>query len=231
MEPTINFNAQTVAPSQGSNFKAHPVGKHLAAVKTGEVKPTKDGKGRWTEVTFETQAGTITRGYNMWPSPAGKDPNKTFEIAQGELSALCHAVGFYHIQTPNFQELHGRQLMIEVDYQEQSEEDKKANKPPYTQIVRLYDAQGNEPGKAGTAAPAAAPQMAPAPAANGWGQQPATAAPAQQGWAAPTSAAPAAAPASTGQSTWSTGVPTPAAGPAWGQAPAAGASPPWAQNG
>jgi hypothetical protein len=186
-----SFDATQHQPKQGG--EKHPIGKFNARVENTEIVPTKDNSGGMFVVTFETPVGSIAQRYNLW----NNNP-QAVEIAFGQLSALCHATGVLRINYDNpvgpGAELRNAQLMIEVADQI----DKEMKLPNgYVHVKKVYDRNGNEPGK--TPALAAQPQAAvpiqnanwqpatqntaPAPnAGQQWGNQPAqqTAAPAAQ---------------------------------------------------
>lgn len=193
-----NFDASQFEPSQGGG--AHPKGKFPATISNTQIKPTKSGDGGLFEVEFSTQAGTIANRYNLW----NKEP-KAVEIAQKQLSALCYATGIFKLDFRNDAAiLRGAKCIIEVDDQK----NKDGTPNGYVEVKKVYDLNGNEPGRSSPApqpAPQQAQQAAPAsnPNGGGWG------APAQQS---------APAPAAATQQTWSQG---PTAAPA-------GNKPPWA---
>lgn len=193
------FDASQFEPSQGGG--PHPKGKFPATISNTSIKPTKSGDGGMFEVEFSTQAGNIANRYNLW----NKEP-KAVEIAQKQLSALCYATGIFKLDFRNDgAALRGAKLIIEVDDQK----NKDGTPNGYVEVKKVYDANGNEPGKQ-TPAPATQPQQAaPAPAnapagnGGGWGQ------PAQNN-------APAAAPASNGWQPGPIAAPTAGDKPPWG---------------
>ena len=209
-----SFDATQVEPNQGG--KAHPVGKYPAIIGNTKVVPNKENTGGMFRVTFNTQAGSIDLNYNLWNSSEA-----AVRISKGQLSALCHATGVFGLNFAGGSEgaeLRNKQCMIEVQPQM---EDGKPHPKGYVEVSRVYDIQGNEPGRAATASPQAGaawggsqqpaqnPAPAPSPAPQQWGgQQP------QPGPAAP---APAPAPAPQGNAGWSQG-------PTQGQATP---TPPW----
>lgn len=235
------FDATQFDPSQGT--PTHPPGKFPAYISNTEIKANKDNTGGYLAVEFTTQAGKITSRYNLF-----SQSQQAVEIAQRQLSALCHSVGIYKVEMSNEgAALRNGKLQIEVGIQKGQEE------KGYTEVKRVFDANGNEPGKSGAApAPTAPPpgfgQPAPAPAApqpaapgwgapaapaiqNGFGQPPAPGVGGSGGWgAAPAApAAPEPAPAAPwgGQPAQPAAQP-PAAAPAQGWQQGAGAgAPPW----
>lgn len=204
-----SFNAQDFAPKQAGT--THPIGKFPAKVSATSIEPTKSGDGGMFIVEFTTPAGQTVMRYNLW------NPSETaVRIAQGQLSALCHATGVFKLDWQN----DGAALInanCQIEVVDQLDKEKKPT--GYTQISKVYDANGNEPGK-----PAQQPQTAtqqgnwqqpnqgqanPAPSPSpAWGNQNANGA--AQGQANPNPA-------------WS-------AGPSVTAGPTPGAAPPWAQN-
>lgn len=239
------FNAQQFDPTQGVG--SLPIGKHPVIVESSEVKANKNNDGGYLQLNLRIidgpQQGT-TGAYRLNLYHANQ---QTVEIAHRQLSAICHVVGVYMVSDSS--QLHNLPFLIEVGPQK--------NDPTYTEVKKVFDMNGNEPGKAGQGAPAAQPQ-AQQPAGFGqqqqqpqgqqpaWGAQAPAAAPQQPqpgqtpawGGQAPAqqqqpTAAPAAGPA------WGGGqqqqpAAAPAAGPAWGggqqQQPAAAGPAPWGQR-
>jgi hypothetical protein len=216
------FDASQYTPEQSAG--AHPIGKFPAAITGTEIRPTYKNDGGMFCVEFSTEAGRITMRYNLW-----NQNQKAVDIAHKQLSALSHATGVFRI---NMQDegaaLRGARCIIEVAKQAEGE---------YIEVKRVFDANGNEPGRAPIPAPTtapfppqAAPQAAPQPIA-------APPQPAQPAWGAqPTAAStagPNTAPAWGGTPTQPAPQPPQAAAPpAWSQQAAQGnaaAPPPWAK--
>ena len=199
------FNAQQYDPTQGGG--SLPVGRHPVIIESSEVKANKANDGGYLQLNLKLidgpQMGT-TGAYrlNLYHS----NP-QTAEIAHRQLSAICHVIGVFNVQ--DSQQLHNIPFIAEVGLQKGEEAAQKG----YTEVKKVFDINGNEPGKAGQGAPAAQPQQQPA-AQGGFGQQQ----PAQQPAAQPQGNAPA----------WGDGQPAqqqpqgaPAGNaPAWGQQPA-----------
>lgn len=105
------FNAREVAPS--APIEAIPAGDYEAMVTHSEIKFTKDGTGRYLELTLEIQSGQF-QGRKLWDRLNIENRNqKAVEIAQRQLSSLCHAVGVLelpHDATP----LHNRPMIVKV---------------------------------------------------------------------------------------------------------------------
>lgn len=107
---TLNFNANEVAPA--SSFDPVPAGKYVAAIIGSERKPTKAGTGEYLELIFELLDGPH-RGRRVWARLNIENPNpKAVQIARGELSSLCRAVGV--MEPRDSVELHNLPLCIKV---------------------------------------------------------------------------------------------------------------------
>lgn len=200
MQMQGGFNANQFEPSQSGG--GHPPAQRAPfQITSTAIKENSAKDGGFFEVEFTSPMGSVIHRYNIW----NKTP-KAVEIAHGQLSALCRAVNIYQIDWANEgAALRGGRGLMDVGYQ-------KGEEPPdgkgYTELKKVYDAAGNEPGKT------AATQVAPQPQGQaqplqqqpggGWSQ------PAQQ----PAQQAPQAVPA-TGQA-WQPGGAAPAANPPWG---------------
>lgn len=104
------FDAQTVEPA--ADFEAIPAGKYLAVITESEMKPTKSGGGNYLQLTFQIIEGKY-RNRNLWARLNLDNPSPTaVQIAKGELSAICRAVG---VMAPkDSAELHNLPLVISV---------------------------------------------------------------------------------------------------------------------
>ena len=156
------FNAQQFDPTQGGG--SLPVGRHPCIIESSEVKANKANDGGYLQLNLKLidgpQMGT-TGAYrlNLYHS----NP-QTAEIAHRQLSAICHVVGVFNVQDSS--QLHNIPFIIEVGLQKGEEAAQKG----YTEVKKVFDINGNEPGKAGQGAPQAQPQQQPA-AQGGFGQQ------------------------------------------------------------
>lgn len=196
----LNFDATKYAPEQ-SNFTKHPIGqKFQAVISATGVKENNKKDGGYFEVTFTTPAGMIPNRYNLFFASPDEGQKKSQEIANKQLSALCHAVGIFKLGTGA--ELVGARLLIDVDWQKNNAPTPEKPEGGYTEVTKVYDANGNEPGKA-----PAQQQAQPAAAQGGWsGQQ------------APLNNAPANAPAPANSGGWTPGPSAQSGAPVpWGQ--------------
>lgn len=192
----LEFNANTVAPSMP--LEAVPEGWYpVLLIEEEQLAVT--GKPQSWRLALKLQiidgafkGRTLLHNLNL-----GNDNPKAVEIAQKELSAICHCTGVFVLSaaTGGTAALKGKPFQVRA-----------VVSGAYNEIKGFKDAQGNDPGKSGAGQAA----HAPAPAA-GW---PAAAAPG--GWPAGTPDAAAAAPS----------IPTPPAAPVAPPAPVAAAFPP-----
>lgn len=107
----IQFDATQVAPAQPRT--PLPNGWFPVIITASEIKPTKDGSGTRLNFTFSVCQGhprenrKVVEGLNIAnPNPVAQ------QIAQEQLSAICHATGVVHLQDTN--QLHGIPLLIKV---------------------------------------------------------------------------------------------------------------------
>lgn len=140
------FNANEVAPKQGGG--AHPVGNKWPFTITGtKVSGTKDNSGGMFEVEFTSNVGSITERYNLWNAS-----EQARNIAKQELSALCHATGIFMLDFKNDgAALRGAKGLMDVGFQKGHEPSPEKPEGGYVELKKVYDLQGNEPGKGATA--------------------------------------------------------------------------------
>jgi hypothetical protein len=189
----LNFDATTVEPDAG--FETIPAGWYNVKIDESSMKPTKDGAGAYLELRFNVIDGQYANR-KLFSRLNLKNANATtVEIAQKQLSAICHAVGV--LRPGKSEELHGIPLKAKVKVRAASGDYEASNEfTAYKNINEAVDMAGA--GGTPAAAPAAGgvpeqPWAAPPAAGLQQSQDPA---PAGQPWAAPpTEAAPPATPA------------------------------------
>lgn len=141
------FDATKIEPKQSAGTN-HPVGRFPFTISDTSIEENKNKDGGFFMVEFTTPAGVAVMRYNMW----NKNP-QAVDIANGQLSALCHATGRYQV---GWQDegaaLRGAQGMIEVGFQKDQGPTPERPNGGYTEIKKVMDAAGNEPGKAPSAA-------------------------------------------------------------------------------
>jgi len=120
---TLNFNANEVPPAEA--LEAVPAGKYIAVITESEVKPTKSGTGHFLELAFEIIEGEL-KGRKVWARLNLDNPNaQAVQIARGELSAICHAVGV--MQPKDSAELHNLPMEISVRCKKREDMDELSN--------------------------------------------------------------------------------------------------------
>ena len=133
------FNTQGITPKFGGGGGL-PVGKHPVVIYNTKLEATNSGTGGKMVLQLEVIDG---------PAKGAKgDENLTLQhsnptvvrISSEQLTAICHVVGL-----PNgfqdTQELHGKPFVVEVAPQK--------DKPEYTEVIGVFDMNGNEPGQQG----------------------------------------------------------------------------------
>lgn len=109
----LNFDATQVEPTQA--FELLPAGTYAAFITESDFTPTKNGSGSYLKLKFQIIEGDHT-GRVLFTNLNLDNPNKTaVEIAQRDLSAICHAVGV--LQASDSQQLHDRPMMIKIGIQ------------------------------------------------------------------------------------------------------------------
>ena len=104
----FTFDANQVAPSAGPD--PVPTGWYPSHITHSEIKHTKANDGAFLEFTCAILSGqyagkTARDRLNLWNSS-----EEASRIAQGQLSAICHATGIY--QVSNSDVFHGRPMDV-----------------------------------------------------------------------------------------------------------------------
>lgn len=143
MQMQGGFNANQYEPKQGGS--SHPPAQKIQFTITGtEIKENKDKTGGYLEVELTSNMGSVIMRYNLW----NQSP-KAQEIAYGQLSALCRATNRYQLDWGNEgAALRGGQGLMDVGYQKGEEPTTEKPAGGYTELKKVYDLGGNEPGKA-----------------------------------------------------------------------------------
>ncbi len=106
----LDFNAHDVEPTTA--YEPLPAGKYLAEITASQMKPTKSGNGTYLELEYTVLDGPY-RGRKAWDRLCLSHPNRTTQkIAQGNLSAICRAVGV--MRPRDSVELHNLPLVVAV---------------------------------------------------------------------------------------------------------------------
>lgn len=162
------FDPNTVEPSQA--FEPLPSGEYPAIITDSEMKPTKSGAGHYLELTFQIIDGPMKNRLTWSRLNLDNLNPKAVEIAQRDLSAICHAVG--HSQAINDSSvLHNRPLVIRVEFVKADGYKRKYDGNEVKAYKRLEGVAAPAP-QASPFKPAAQAANAPA-AAPAWAQKPA----------------------------------------------------------
>ncbi len=107
---TLNFDAAQVEPSTGKD--PIPAGKYVAIITASEMKPTKNGAGQYLECEYQIVDGDH-KGRKLWSRHNLQHSNQqTVQIARGELSAICRAIGV--MQPKDSADLHNLPMTVTV---------------------------------------------------------------------------------------------------------------------
>ena len=176
--PLFQFNAQMFEPQYGASLPQFPVGKKLKVIITGsELKETAKKDGGYLQLVMKCCEGPFA-GKEGFDNLNLSNPNpQTVAIAQKQLSAYCHVLGVFMVNQT--EQLHNIPFLIDVDWQKGNEPTQAKPEGGYTQIVAIYDLQGNKPGQGGKAAQGQQAPVAPPPPTQppqgqpgGWNGQP-----------------------------------------------------------
>lgn len=137
-----NFDATQVAPSEDRGGPL-PAGEYLMGIVKSDKRDAKSGSGAFIELEFEVVDGprkgarAWTR-LNLWNANA-----QAVEIAQRDLSAICHACG--KLRVSDTEELHGIPMIVRMgkrrDQPEQTEP--KGYKPANGAAVGQFSGAGH----------------------------------------------------------------------------------------
>lgn len=91
------FDANSVEPDQGRDFAPLPAGAYEVEITGSEVKDAKSGNGCYLSLEL-TVIGPTGEGRKVWQNVTLTNTNdQAQKIGQGQLSALCHAVGIANL--------------------------------------------------------------------------------------------------------------------------------------
>lgn len=110
----LNFNAAEIAPATGN--EPLPAGEYTMQIVNSDMRQNKNGSGEhlWLEFSI---LGPTQKGRKFWDRlNLIHDSAKTVEIANRQLSAICHAVGV--LAPKDSTELHDRPLRVKIKVSE-----------------------------------------------------------------------------------------------------------------
>jgi hypothetical protein len=150
------FDATTVEP--GGSFDPIPAGEYDAIIADSELKKTTKGNGEYLKLKLQVLNGQFQNRI-VFDNLNIRNPNeKAQQIARGNLSAICRAVG---VLTPkDSSELHNKPLKIKLAIEKDEEYGDK-------NIVKAYKPR-NGNGNGSTVPAASSPSPAPQANAKPW---------------------------------------------------------------
>lgn len=162
----LNFDATTVTPA--GTYEVLPAGEYPVTIARVEIKPTKKGDGQYLEVEMDIQSDEH-RGRKLFDRLNLWNPNpQTVEIAQRQLSAICHASG--RLQVEDSDELVGATMIARVIVKTDPEYGDRNEIRAYKALqgfAQQAAARPAAPAPRATASAARAPASAPAKPAAG----------------------------------------------------------------
>jgi hypothetical protein len=118
----LNFDARNVQPA--ADMAPIPAGEYPAMIVDSLMKETKDKNGQYLELTHEVIDGPF-KGRKVWARLNLVNRNATtVQIAQQQLSSICHAVGRLTVQDSS--ELHNVPMLIRVEFKAANPADPKS---------------------------------------------------------------------------------------------------------
>jgi hypothetical protein len=132
---SLNFNAEAVEPVTA--YDVLPKGKYLSMAVASEMKQTKAGTGEYLQITFEVLEGS-GKGRKLFERLNIRNQNKQAEeIANRQLSALCHATGVMLLS--DSEQLHNIPVVLDVGIEEGRDGYEPQNR------IKGYSAAGGSP--------------------------------------------------------------------------------------
>lgn len=128
------FDSSSVEPS--GSYEPLPAGKYKCVATSSDWKATRNGKGRYIEFAWEVIEGQY-KGRLAWSRLNLENENQqAVEIARGELSAICKAVG---VATPrDTSELHDKPCLVKLAVKNRADTGEPTNE------VKGYEAIGKQ---------------------------------------------------------------------------------------
>jgi hypothetical protein len=145
------FDANTVEPR--TEFDAIPAGDYTAILKESEMKATKDGAGKYLQLTWEIVDGQY-KGRKFWDRLNLQNKSaQAVAIAEATLSSICRAIGV--MKPADSQQLHGVPVTISVKCV------KRDDSGEITNEIKGYSKLGAKNPAAGSAQAASTDSVAP----------------------------------------------------------------------
>lgn len=158
----LNFDASQVEPS--APMEPIPAGWYTMQVDGSEIKPLKDDKpGKRLVLDLKVVEGEYSGRHVFWGLNIENQSVAAQEIAQQQLSALCHAIQVIRLTDTN--ELHGKPFLAKVSLKKATDDYEANNDVKGVKPLGDGAAGPARPAGTGSQFPAWATNKAPAPAA------------------------------------------------------------------
>jgi len=106
------FDATQIDPTD--SFEPLPAGDYAIVITESDMKATKNNRGQYLQMILEVIDGPL-KGRKVWDRLNLVNPNNTaVEIAQRQLSALCHATGVMSVT--DSAQLHNIPVVARIAY-------------------------------------------------------------------------------------------------------------------
>jgi uncharacterized protein DUF669 len=162
-----HFNANQYQPQYGG-AGGLPPGKFKGVIANHTAETTQDNQGGYIALHLTPIEGSLQGQVQVDRLNLHNKSAKAVEIANKQLSAYCHVLGKF--QFDDFSELHNIPFIFEIGWQKGEEPSETKPQGGYTEVKRIFDINGNEPGKAGSGpAPQQQQGFAPPPPPQGFG--------------------------------------------------------------
>lgn len=133
----FSFNTAGIQPKFGGGGGL-PIGKHPVIIYNTKLEATQSGTGGKMVLQCEVIDGPM-KGAKGDENLTLQHSNPTVvRISSEQLTAICYVIGMPNGIQNDTSELHNKPFVIEVAPQK--------DKPEYTEIVAVFDMNGNEPG-------------------------------------------------------------------------------------
>jgi len=136
----FSFNTAGITPKFGGGGGL-PIGKHPVIIYNTKLEATQSGTGGKMVLQMEVIDGPM-KGAKGDENLTLQHSNPTVvRISSEQLTAICHVIGMPNGIQNDTAEMHNKPFVVEVAPQK--------DKPEYTEVVGVYDMNGNEPGQQG----------------------------------------------------------------------------------
>lgn len=147
------FNPMDYDPTQGT--PQLPMGKHPVIIESAEVKANNANTGGYLSLNLRIIDGPCKGQQGVYRLSIYAATKEGCDAGFRKLSAICHVTQTFQLgqDGQQVQFLFNKPFVIDVGLQKGEEAEAKG----YTEVKRVFDMNGNEPGKGGTAPAASAP--------------------------------------------------------------------------